>query len=440
MESYNTSKVERASYGSYFAGQNLILIIVLQFLMIFYTDVVGLPAAAVGTLFLVARIWDAVNDPIMGVLVDRIQFKTGRFKPWINLAIFLLPLATIFMFQNVAQGMEGKLLYAYITYILWGMIYTISDIPIFALATVMSDQENERVNIIAVGRLAAGIGALVGVIIIAPLTQAIGWSFAIVIVAVIAFLLMLPVKYKAIERVLYKRTSQLPFKQLLKSITGNKYLLIFYGAVIISNITNTSSATIVYFVKYNLGDANLIPVMSLAGASSAIILPFFLPRLIKNFGKKKIFIGFMILSIISSFVFYGLGYNNLIVVFVLTALKYIAFNIPILMMGMFTADCLEYDYYHSGNRNEGVVFSAQTFSIKMTLALQGIMGAFALDKANYVANVDQTAETLDQIWKMTTVYPVIGQVAAVVLMGMYYKLSESEVERMIKSEKSSIAK
>ena len=218
MNKLRTSRVERASYGSYFAGQNLILIIVLQFLMIFYTDVVGLPAAAVGTLFLVARIWDAINDPIMGILVDRIHFKSGRFKPWISIAVFLLPLATILLFQNIGDTISTKLIYAYATYILWGMLYTVSDIPIFALATVMSDDEGERVNIIAIGRLAAGIGALVGVVIIAPLSQSIGWSFASIVIAVIAFLLMLPVKYKAVERVLYKRSSDIPFKELMKSI------------------------------------------------------------------------------------------------------------------------------------------------------------------------------------------------------------------------------
>jgi len=438
MNSSSTSRIERVSYGSYFAGQNFILIIVLQFLMLFYTDVVGLPAAAVGMLFLIARIWDAVNDPIMGVLVDRLTFKKGRFKPWINAAIFLLPMATIFLFQDIGHTPNSKLIYAYVTYIIWGMLYTISDIPIFALATVMSDQVEERTRIISIGRIAAGIGALIGVIVISPLAGAFGWSISSIIIAVVAFLLMLPVRYKAIERVLYKRNPKQPFSKIVGSIISNKYLLIFYGVVIVANLTNTSSATIVYFVKYNLGDESLIPLLSLAAASSAIILPFFLPQLIRKFGKRLLFIGFMLLSILASLVFYGVGHANIGVVFVLTAFKYIAFNLPVLMMGMFTADCLEYDYYHTGNRNEGITFSVQTFSIKITLALQGIMGAFALDQARYVPNVTQTSETLNEIWKMTTVYPIIGQVAAVVLFALYYKLSEKDVERMIKSEKGRI--
>ena len=255
-----------------------------------------------------------------------------------------------------------------------------------------------------------------------------------------AFLLMLPVKYKAMERVLYHRNPDQSFKKLIKSITNNKYLLIFYGVVILANLTNTSSATVVYFIKYNLGNENLIPLLSLAAAASAIILPFFLPRLIHIFGKRKFFIGTMLLSIFSSVVFYVVGYAHIGVVFLFVALKYIALNIPILMMGMFTSDCLEFDYYHSGNRNEGIVFSAQTFSIKITLALQGIMGAFALNHAKYIPNVLQTPETLDEIWKMTTIYPVLGQAAAVLVFWLFYKLSETEVERMIQSGKNRIAK
>ena len=432
MNNSVTSRGERLSYGGYFWGQNFILIIVLQFLMIFYTDVVGLTAASAGLIFLVARIWDAVNDPIMGIIVDKVRFKNGeKFKPWITAVTFLLPLVTILLFMNPASSMTGKLTWAFITYILWGMIYTVSDIPIFALATVMTGDQDERVRIISIGRLAAGIGALVGVIIITPLTISLGWTPAIVIVAVIAMAVMLPLKFKAVERISYQRDASTPMKEMLKALVKNRYLMLIYAVIIISNLTNTGSATIVYFVKYNLGNELLIPMISLAGASSAILLPIFLPKLIRIFGKRMLFLLLMSISIISSTLFYFVGYTSLPLVFIFIALKYIAFNLPILMMAMFTSDCLEYGYARTKKRNEGIVFSVQTFSIKMTLALQGIMGAFALSRAGYAANQVQSTDVLEEIWRMNTLYPVAGQLVAVILFFFFYKLSESKVAELV---------
>ena len=112
----------------------------------------------------------------------------------------------------------------------------------------------------------------------------------------------------------------------------------------------------------------------------------------------------------------------------------IALNLPILMMAMFTSDCLEYGYSKTGQRNEGMVFSVQTFSIKITLALQGIIGAFALSRADYVANQIQTENTLLEIWRMNTLYPVLGQILAIIVFYFFYNLSESSVEKIIATE------
>lgn len=427
-----TSLGERIAYGGYFGGQNFILLIILNFLMLFYTDVVGIAAGVVTLIFLIARIWDAVNDPIMGIIIDKVSFKNGeKFKPWLTAGVFLLPLVTIFLFMHPASTMAGKITWAFITYILWGMIYTISDIPIFALATVMTDDQDERVRIISIGRLAAGIGALIGVIIITPLTTALGWTPGIVVVGVIAMAAMLPLKFKAVERISYRRDTTLSMKEMLKGLFKNRYLMLIYGIIIVANLTNTSSATIIYFVKYNLNNEMLMPMISLAGASSAILFPLFLPQLIRLLGKRKLFLLLMSISILSSILFYFVGYASLPLVFIFIALKYISLNLPILMMAMFTSDCLEYGYSKTKKRNEGMVFSVQTFSIKTTLMLQGVMGAFALSRANYVANQVQTPEALNEIWRMNTIYPVVGQVIAVVLFFFFYKLSESRVEKLI---------
>ncbi|HYE11646.1 MAG TPA: glycoside-pentoside-hexuronide (GPH):cation symporter [Patescibacteria group bacterium] len=430
-----TSKLERLSYGGFFAGQNLILTLTLQFLLIFYTDVVMLPANIIVALFLVARIWDAVNDPMMGIIVDKVNLKGGKFKPWVNGVVILLPLMTIFLFQNPAESMHAKITYAFITYIIWGMIYTLGDIPAFALSTVMTDNPDERVKIIMIGRLLGGLGALIGVILMTPFKVMLGWSNAVLVLSIIAFFMMVFVRKLTVERILYDRPAFASITTIIKSVSGNKYLIIFYSVVIFTNLTNTSSGTVVHFVKYNLGNEMLIPVLSLAAASTSIFMPLILPKLIFRFGKRNLFMGLMGISIISSVLFYFIGYSNIVVVFIFIALKFLALNLPVLMMGMFSTDCLEYGYYRHGTRNEGTVFSIQTFSIKLTLAMQGAIGAYALGKANYVANAVQSQETLMELWRMTTLYPIFGQIIAVVLFYFFYHLSEAEVANMMEENR-----
>lgn len=426
-----TSRLERLSYGGFFAGQNLFITLTLQFLLIFYTDVVLLPTNVIVALFLVARIWDAVNDPIMGIVVDKVKLKGGRFKPWVNIVVILLPLITILLFQNPAESMGAKITYAFLTYILWGMIYTLGDIPAFALSTVMTDDPDERVKIIMLGRLTGGLGALIGVILMTPFKAMLGWSNAVIVLSVIAFLMMVFVRRFTIERIIYDRPAFSSIKTIIQSVSGNKYLLIFYFVVILTNLTNTSSGTVVHFVKYNLGNEMLVPVLSLAAASTSIFMPIFLPGLIYRFGKRNLFMGLMGISIISSMLFYFIGYSNIVVVFVFIALKFLALNLPVLMMGMFSTDCLEYGCFKHGNRNEGIVFSIQTFSIKITLAMQGAIGAYALGRANYVANAVQSQQTLQELWRMTTLYPIFGQILAVAVFYFFYHLSEDEVTRMM---------
>ena len=430
-----TSELERLSYGGFFAGQNLILTLTLQFLLIFYTDVVMLPANIIVALFLVARIWDAVNDPMMGIIVDKVNLKGGKFKPWVNGVVILLPLMTIFLFQNPAESMGAKITYAFITYIIWGMIYTLGDIPAFALSTVMTDNPDERVKIIMIGRLLGGLGALIGVILMTPFKVMLGWSNAVLVLSIIAFFMMVFVRKLTVERILYDRPAFASITTIIKSVSGNKYLIIFYSVVIFTNLTNTSSGTVVHFVKYNLGNEMLIPVLSLAAASTSIFMPLILPKLIFRFGKRNLFMGLMGISIISSVLFYFIGYSNIVVVFIFIALKFLALNLPVLMMGMFSTDCLEYGYYRHGTRNEGTVFSIQTFSIKLTLAMQGAIGAYALGKANYVANAVQSQETLMELWRMTTLYPIFGQIIAVVLFYFFYHLSEAEVANMMEENR-----
>ena len=439
-ENWLTSKKERGSYGLWFVGQNIIFMLVLNYLTIYLTDEVGLLPAAVAVLLVVARVWDAVNDPMLGALVDRAQPKKGKFKPWINAVTLIMPIVTIFVFFKISGNGTINLTYAYITYIIWGMTYTISDVPIFALATTMTDNNDERVSIMSIGRLAAGIASLIAGIIAAPAIDNLGYTNAVIILMVISLLTMLPLRFFVRERVMYKREGGATLKEMFSAVANNKYLLIFYISFILIMSTFTGMSIGPFFAKWNLGDLSLNAVLMMTMFPSMVLIPIFAPKLIRRFGKRKIFIVGMIISIVFSIIQYFAGYENFGLFLVLNFIKSIGLIAPMIMMGMFTADCVEYGDWKTGVRKEGVTFSVQTFSTKLGTAFSGALTIAFIGWFGYDGSIDhevanQSTEALEGIWMATTIVPVIGLVLGLIVFTLFYKLGEDDVARMM-AEKS----
>lgn len=431
-KNYVTSLKERMAYGGFFIGQNIIIIFVISFLTIFYTDEVGLSTSAIATLFFIARIWDAVNDPILGGIVDRTTPRKGKFLPWIKAVSILMPIVTLLTFYKISGNGTINLVYVYISYILWGMVYTVSDVPIFALATTMTDNVNERVTIMSIGRFAAGIAALVASVIAAPMIAQMGFSSTALILMAIAFITMLPVRFFVKERFIHKRKEEVTLRSMFRAVSKNKYLITFYSAFIILYSFGTNMAVGVFFAKYNLGNISLHGVISAGSMLPMLIIPIFAPMLIRRIGKRKLFIISMCSGIIFSILQYLAGYENFGVFMILNILKSIGILSPMILMGMFSADCVEYGAYVTGVRNEGITFSVQTFSMKLGQAFSGTLGIFLLGKFGYIGNqVIQSQKTLEGIWLLTTLVPAIGLMLALIIFFFFYKLNESEVERMI---------
>lgn len=427
-----TTKVERFSYAGYFLGQNIFYTLITTYLALYYTDYFGISAVAVGILFFVARVWDAINDPIMGVIVDKAKLKGGKFKPWVNIGIFSMPISTILIFVQFDGSMHTKILYAYLTYILWDMLYTMSDVPIYALSTVISKDINDRVKVISLGRIMAFIGTLLATVATIPIIQKLGWTPGVIVLCAFGMLTMIPVKRFTHERVKDTSPESPSFKELVSFLIHNKYILIFNCALIICSLTNTLMPSLSYFVKYNLGNESLISIVMLVAMLPSLLIPIMMPRLVKRFGKKPILLTAVAFFIVTSIISYFIGYHNFVAVLIITALRGLGYSVPSILTGMFTVDCVEYGAYQSGHRSEGITFSAQTFTAKITSALQGATGSFLLAYFGYKANQAQNPETLEGIFKMFTIIPVIGFVLMFVIIFFFYKLKESDVEEMMR--------
>ena len=439
-----TGKFERYFYGQYFLGQLIFYGIVTGFLSLYLTDM-GIPALVVSGIYAIAKVWDAVNDPMFGVIVDKAKLKKGRYIPWVRLSTFLIPVTTIFMFAIPSSvSVQVKTLWSLGAYILWSVGYTICDVPIFALATSMTDNIIERDWLYLINRIFTFFGALAVLVFVPLFYPRIGWSVTIAIMSVLAFATMLPIGYTAKERFFTRdeKEESPSIGKLIRYVAKNKYLLIFNGAVIVFSLTNTASVVGNYVAIYCLGGPEWITIISLVSAVPMLLSVLITQQLIKRIDKRTVFIVSIAVLIVLNVVTYFVGYKNVMAYIVLTVIKSLFFGAIGVLQVIFTADCAEYGNFVSGERAQGIAFSIQTFTAKLTAALSGTVGMMILGLIGFVEGEGavQTADTIEWIWRLNTIVPVISALAAFFILLFGYQLRTPDVELMMRVNKGELTR
>ncbi|HAH95404.1 MAG TPA: MFS transporter [Firmicutes bacterium] len=425
-----TSRAEGLSYGGFFLGQNIIYIIQYQYLLYFYTEYVGLSIESTAAMMLIARLWDALNDPIMGALVDKINLKSGKYLPWLKFATYLLPLSLLLVFVNINGSYSLKLVYAYATFLFWDMVYTVSDAPLFSLSTAMTSNIFERDKLLSYGRFAAALAAIISAAFMG-LKAGLGWTGAVAVFMGFSFLVMMPLQFAAKERVPYQRSTDITFRQIFKYLFRNKYLLIYYAGFLAVEGTKTLQIMATYFANSNLGNEGLVLVIMAITVIPTLFIAPFLPKLIQWIGKKKLTIYSCIWAIALSLVQYFVGYANFELFLFITAIRVLFMMIPVLIYGMFTADCIEYGAHINGERTEGISFALQTFVTKLAAAICSVLCLMLLKYFGYVEQaVQQSERTLHGIWIILSLVPIVGYVGMLIAMA-FYKLDERTVQQYI---------
>lgn len=433
-QGFVTGKVERYSYGIYFFGQLIFYMLVTQFLQLFMTDS-GIPAITVGIIFIVAKVWDAINDPLFGVIVDKCHLKKGKYIPWVRISGFLIPIATILLFAMPSGlSLPVKVIWCSIGYMLWDTSYTMCDVPIFALATSMTDNLKERNWLFLLNRFFMFVGGLVVIILVPMLYPAIGWTAAVVVLGIFGMITMVPVGYKAKERYFTDNEKSPTVKSLFSYLVKNKQLLIFSGALIVSSLTSTSGAVSSYVAIYCLGGVEWITYLGLIMTLPMIVSILLTQQLIKKVDKFTIYIVCMVVNLVFGVVLFFTGYTNIPLFVAITAVRSIFSSASVILIVMIVADCAEYGHYVTGERAQGMAFSVQTFTAKLTAALSGAIGMFMLGIVGFVEGTGavQTASTIEWMWAMFTIVPTIGGVFAYIMLKIGYKLRAKDVELMMK--------
>jgi sugar (glycoside-pentoside-hexuronide) transporter len=433
---------EKLSYGTYFLGQNIFYYLLITFMLVYFTDV-GIPAASIAILVLIVKIWDAINDPIFGAIVDKVKFKKGRFVPWLKISLAAIPLSTIALFAiGPDMAVWLKILWAAVAYILWDTAYTICDVPIFGLVTTITEIQHERETLVAIGRVSSLIAGVVLVVIV-PLIRSLvgGWLSVAIVLSIIAFFLMAPICFTAKERILEKQheVEEPSIKQLIYFLLHNKYMLIFYGALFLSAAVNFSQGVALIFVRVNLGNENLFSVYALSWVLPGILFAALTPIFIRKIDKFRLFFWATAANGILSVLAYFAGYKNFALLLVFMVLRGIPLGLTTALMFMFTPDCAEYGRYHTGINAPGITFAFQTFYSKVTAALATSVGALSLVLAGYIEGEGaiQLPTFADRFWALYTLIPAAGALLSLPILALY-KLRDAPIRIMTKANNKEI--
>ena len=381
---YMTTKKERLSYWTYFVGQNIYYNITAAFIST-YLAMQGIDLAKVAIVLLIVKVWDAVNDPIFGYIFDKVKFKNGQKSlPWLRIATALIPVVTIILF-SIPSGLSetGKLLWFGIAYLLWDTVYTLTDVPAYAMLNTMTDNLSERNLLLSVNRVFSGGGVLIyGVVLPLLISENVGMSasMAVAIMAVFSALTMVPLNLNCRERNYRPEEEAENFtpRQMLSYLKSNKYLLIYYGGYMATDALKTFNAVLLFVSFYLFGNSLFAIVLNILNMVPGVFAAMAMPTILKRFDKFKTLFWMNLLCVALGLVIYFAGYDNQGLFLTLTCIRTVPMSIVGILAFMFTPDCAEYGEYKSGISAKGITFAIQTFSVKITGAVSSALALFLL--------------------------------------------------------------
>lgn len=434
-----------------------------SYLMIFYTDVFGLPAAVVGTLFLVTRVWDSAFDPIVGVVADRTHSRWGKFRPYLLFLAIPFSVIGVLTFVTPSFGDNGKLIYAYVTYSLMMMVYSAINVPYASLLGVMSDNPKERNTLSTYRMTFAYIGSFIALLLFMPMVnfwsghskeiaaQQQGWTLAVAVIAVMCALLFIGCFAFTRERVKALHEKQAPLKEDLKDLWKNRPWWILLGAGVAALVFNSirDGATVYYF-KYFIveedfqtisffGVSFVLSGLYLSVGQIANIAGVILAAPVSNrIGKKQTYMGSMAIATVLSILFFWFDKDNLALIFTFQILISICAGSIFPLLWSMYADCTDYSELKTGNRATGLIFSSSSMSQKFGWAIGSALTGWLLSYFGFVANEVQQAEAIQGIKMFMSFLPAAGTLLSIVFISMY-PLSEKkmlEISAALKSRRA----
>ncbi len=407
------------------------------FLFIFYTDVFGLSAAAVGTMMLVTRLIDAFSDPLMGAVADRTNTRFGKFRPYLLWGIIPMVTAGVLTFTvpDVSDG--NKLIWAYASYIFMMLAYTFINVPYGALLGVVTADSQQRTTLTSF----RFIGAFSGGSIVAYMTpelvaylgqgnEVLGWQYTMLVYGLVAAVLFFITFISTKERISPPANQQTPVWQDLKDLSqNNPWKVLFVLALIIMMTISLRGSTGTFYFKYYVERPDLIGSFAMVYMIALAIGAASTPLLTKFIDKRRLLMILMSIVAALSLAFYFVDKESITLMFVLQIMIGLALGPKSPLVFSMYADTADFSQWRTGRRATAMIFSAAAFSQKLGGALAGAMIGWLLASLGYAANQVQTDTSQAGIVLLMTLIPAIFAAIAVPLI-YFYSLDEKKLAKL----------
>ncbi|MCR5802353.1 MAG: glycoside-pentoside-hexuronide (GPH):cation symporter [Lachnospiraceae bacterium] len=460
MEDRKLTGMEKAAYGIGAVGKDMVYMLSASYVLYYFIDLLGVKAIAMGMILLVARIFDAFNDPIMGVIVAKTKTKWGKFRPWLMIGTVTNAVILYLMFAAPpALDGSGLIAYAAIFYILWGVTYTMMDIPYWSMIPAFTKGGKEREGLTTLARSCAGVGAALVSVFTMMIVHAIGGSnevlgfkwFAFIIAVV--FVVATTITCVAIKEKATVDMKTASVKDMFKALVQNDQAMAVVVAIVLINCSvYITSNLVIYFFKYDFGGTDWYNSYTLfnmfGGAISILAMMVFYPVLRKFADNIKIFYICLASAIIGYASLLGIAFtsmNNVYILFIPGFFIFTANGVMQVLTTVFLANTVEYGELKNGRRDESVIFSMQTFVVKLASGVAAFIASVclqinSLQRGTDVSEADKARDFSLEVAKSSrvglrmtmTIIPIAGLLFAIFWFGKKYILTESKVEEISK--------
>ena len=447
---------EKASYGLGAVGKDMVYMLSASYILYYYQDILGVSAIAMGVILMAARVFDAFNDPIMGVIVAKTRTKWGKFRPWLLIGTILNAFVLYFMFA-APPALDGAGLVAYsaLTYIMWGVTYTMMDIPFWSMIPAFTEGGKEREGLSTLGRSCAGVGSAIVTIITMKCVYALGagdersgfrWFALIIAISFVVFISItcLTIKEKSTVDVDSPSVGVM-FKALVQN---DQAMTAVIAIVLINGALYITSNLLIYFFKYDVSGAKWYDSYTLfntvGGATQILSMMIIFPFMRKLMSTIRVFYLSVVMAIsgyVLLFVLMFTGATSMAALLIPGILIFIAFGMLTVLTTVFLANTVDYGEVKNGRRDESVIFSMQTFVVKLASGVSAFIASICLticnlsnDTSDVVVEVSKEANVMGLRFAKSGL-PVIWLIAAIILFAKKYILTDAKLEEIAKMKK-----